>query len=230
MLDAGGSNDSDGSIVDYAWDLDGDLLFEASGPAASISHAFTATGPVTVRVRVLDNGGLTDVASVVLTVAAPVTPPPGPGAGPGPGPADPDPQPQPQPQPDPAPGPAPDLGQPFVVPNALTAGASAPAAAPTFSVPGGQRLKRQRGVRVKVTCSAACEITLGGSVKVGARKLHLKALKASLGAGRTQTLTVKVADATALKKAKGKAKAAVKVTATSGGQTTIKSLSGSLTA
>ena len=132
------------------------------------------------------------------------------------------------PEPQPQPGPAPDLTQPLVVPIALTPSAPAPAAAPTFSIAGGQRLKTQRGVKVKVTCPAACEISLGGTVKVGAKTLKLKALKASLAAGKTQTLTVKVADAKALKKAKGKAKAAVKVTATSGGQTTTKNLSGSL--
>jgi len=117
------------------------------------------------------------------------------------------------------------------VPSALAAAPAAPAAATaSFSAPSGQKLKRQKGVKVKVVCPAACQVALGGSVKAGAKTLKLKALKASLGAGGAQTFTIKVADAKALKKARGKAKASVKASVTSGGRTTATNVSVSLTA
>jgi hypothetical protein len=116
------------------------------------------------------------------------------------------------------------------VPIALATGSATPAAAPSFSAPSGQKLKSQKGVKVRVTCPAACTVALGGSVKVGAKTLKLKALKGSLAAGAAQTFTVKVADAKVLKKAKGKAKATIKASATAGGQTTARSVAVSLNA
>jgi len=75
-FDAGGSADADGTVAGYAWDLDGDGSFETPGGATpSITHRYSAVGPVTARVRVTDDDGATAEASVDLTVAEPVQPP-----------------------------------------------------------------------------------------------------------------------------------------------------------
>jgi glucose/arabinose dehydrogenase len=63
---AAGSSDPEGQTLSYAWDLDGDGAFDDSTVAAP-QFTYTADGPVTVRVRVLDPGGLADVAAVVVS-------------------------------------------------------------------------------------------------------------------------------------------------------------------
>lgn len=57
VLDASGSRDSDGRVVNYAWDLDGDGSMETNGGSnAVLRHKFSA-GVHHVTVRVTDNGG-----------------------------------------------------------------------------------------------------------------------------------------------------------------------------
>lgn len=56
-LDASRSTDSDGTIADYAWDLDGDGAFETDGGSSpTLSHAFSA-GIHHITVRVTDDRG-----------------------------------------------------------------------------------------------------------------------------------------------------------------------------
>ncbi len=66
---AAGSADPEGLPLTYAWDLDGDGAFD---DAASLAAQFTYTTgtplSVTVRLRVSDGQGLSDVASTVITV------------------------------------------------------------------------------------------------------------------------------------------------------------------
>lgn len=65
----GSSSDPDGTIAAYAWDLDDDGQFDdAAGVTAS--RSFGAAGSYTVRLRVTDNRGSTDVTSSVVTVNA----------------------------------------------------------------------------------------------------------------------------------------------------------------
>jgi PKD repeat protein len=68
-FDASVSNDPDGLIAKYEWDFDGNGSFETnSGSKAVTTHSYAAEGEYTVRLRVTDNGGATDVAVRTLTI------------------------------------------------------------------------------------------------------------------------------------------------------------------
>ena len=68
-FDASVSNDPDGLIAKYEWDFDGNGSFETnSGSKAVTTHSYSAEGEYTVRLRVTDNGGATDVAVRTLTI------------------------------------------------------------------------------------------------------------------------------------------------------------------
>jgi hypothetical protein len=56
-LDASGSRDSDGSIVNYAFDLDGDGSIETNNGASKVLRHRFSVGVHHVTVRVTDNGG-----------------------------------------------------------------------------------------------------------------------------------------------------------------------------
>jgi PKD repeat protein len=72
LFDASASSDQDGSIVEYAWDFDGNGTYEefSGGPLAN--HVFTQPGSFYVRLRVRDNGLLTAVSAVQLTLLPPL--------------------------------------------------------------------------------------------------------------------------------------------------------------
>jgi glucose/arabinose dehydrogenase len=66
-FDGNPSSDPNGDSLTYAWDLDGDGQYDdATGITAA--REYTDPGPVTVRLRVTDEDGLTDTASKVITV------------------------------------------------------------------------------------------------------------------------------------------------------------------
>ena len=67
-LDASGSTDSDGTIVSYEWDYNGDGSWDESTTEAVNNHTFATTGRRDVAVRVTDNGGESDSASVNIGV------------------------------------------------------------------------------------------------------------------------------------------------------------------
>jgi PKD repeat protein len=69
------SDDPDGRIASVAWDLDGDGGFD-DGATAVATHKFSTPGPKTISLRVTDNGGAPDTASLTLTVRQPGTPAP----------------------------------------------------------------------------------------------------------------------------------------------------------
>ena len=65
------SSDPNGTIVSYAWDLDGDGSngFEVnSGATPTTSRSYSAPDTITVRLRVTDNDGLSATASQQLTL------------------------------------------------------------------------------------------------------------------------------------------------------------------
>lgn len=71
-FDASGSSDSDGTVVGYEWDLDGNGSFETPGGASPVAgRAYPNPTVLSVGVRVTDNDGRTAVARVPLTIQAP---------------------------------------------------------------------------------------------------------------------------------------------------------------
>ena len=68
-LNGSASSDSDGTIVKYEWDLDGNGSFEVDGGASPTrSQTYATTGTRQVQLRVTDNGGKTATATVPVTV------------------------------------------------------------------------------------------------------------------------------------------------------------------
>ena len=68
-LDATGSTDPDArDAFTYAWDLDGDGLYDDS-TSARPTRTFRRPGSATVSVRVTDTGGLTDTDSLSIAIA-----------------------------------------------------------------------------------------------------------------------------------------------------------------
>jgi PKD repeat protein len=62
------STDSDGSIVGYAWDLNGDGQFD-DGSGDTAQRTFQLPGDYTVRLQVTDNDGATAVATETVSIA-----------------------------------------------------------------------------------------------------------------------------------------------------------------
>jgi hypothetical protein len=69
-LDASGSRDSDGKIVNYAWDLDGDGSMETNGGSKAVLRHKFSPGVHHVAVRVTDNGGKRAYATRTVRVRA----------------------------------------------------------------------------------------------------------------------------------------------------------------
>jgi YD repeat-containing protein len=70
-FDASGSTDSDGTIVKYEWDLDGNGTFETdTGSSPTVTRPYPNPEEVPVRLRVTDSGGATDQAVRVLVVSS----------------------------------------------------------------------------------------------------------------------------------------------------------------
>ncbi len=68
-FDASVSNDPDGTIAKYEWDLDSDGDFETNnGTKATVVHSYPEEGTFNVRLRVTDNGGATDLAVRTITI------------------------------------------------------------------------------------------------------------------------------------------------------------------
>lgn len=71
-FDAQGSTDIDGSIVKYEWDFDGDGTFDLdSGAGNKVSRYYNFQGSYDAAVRVTDNDGATDTASITVDAQAP---------------------------------------------------------------------------------------------------------------------------------------------------------------
>lgn len=67
-LDGSLSSDSDGNIIEYSWDLNGDGNYgDSYGP--TVSHVFTKMGAYKVGLKVTDNGGMSAEKALTITVA-----------------------------------------------------------------------------------------------------------------------------------------------------------------
>ncbi|MEZ5337961.1 MAG: PKD domain-containing protein [bacterium] len=71
-----GTVDPDGQIVEYAWDFDGDGLFDAFSDSILASHTYTEAGVFNARLRVEDNAGGRAQEIVEITVNNPANPSP----------------------------------------------------------------------------------------------------------------------------------------------------------
>ncbi len=68
---AAGSEDPDGTIAKYEWDLDGNGSYETStGTTPSATRTYSGAGEVQVGLRVTDNGGKTATATTAVTVVS----------------------------------------------------------------------------------------------------------------------------------------------------------------
>ena len=67
-FDASGSSDSDGNIVDYAWDWDGDGIYDGLTDTPNTSHTFTDPGFVFVNLRIEDNQGGRAIINIGISV------------------------------------------------------------------------------------------------------------------------------------------------------------------
>ena len=67
-FDAGASSDTDGSIVEYAWDWDGDGIYDGFTDTPLASHNFSTAGSPEVKARVEDNDGSRATATITITV------------------------------------------------------------------------------------------------------------------------------------------------------------------
>lgn len=69
QLDASASSDTDGSIVKYEWDFDGDGTYDTdSGALPTVQHTSNDAGTYAATVRVTDDNGATDEAEVEIIV------------------------------------------------------------------------------------------------------------------------------------------------------------------
>jgi len=67
-LDASGSTDEDGTIVEYLWDLNGDGVYDKWSTDAILEHVYVSSGVYDPVVRVEDDQGAQDTATINVTV------------------------------------------------------------------------------------------------------------------------------------------------------------------
>ncbi|QZX99120.1 PKD domain-containing protein [Halobaculum rubrum] len=68
VFDASDASDADGSIVGYAWDLDGDGDYDATGE--TVTHTYGSSGEYPVSLRVTDDDGASAVTTETVTVGS----------------------------------------------------------------------------------------------------------------------------------------------------------------
>jgi PKD repeat protein len=76
-FDASASEDFDGTITKFEWDIDGDFSVDIdAGANPLLNHGFTSFGGTLVTLFVTDDDGLQDTASVEIFTSDPNNPPP----------------------------------------------------------------------------------------------------------------------------------------------------------
>jgi PKD repeat protein/sugar lactone lactonase YvrE len=68
ILNGSGSHDVDGSLVQYAWDIDGDGGYDYASSNPKKDHVYANHGTYTVSLRVTDNLGATGEATTTATI------------------------------------------------------------------------------------------------------------------------------------------------------------------
>lgn len=68
-FDASASDDTDGTVVEYRWDFDGDGAFESTGATSVAVHSFDAGGEHLVTLEIADDDGATDSATRAVDIA-----------------------------------------------------------------------------------------------------------------------------------------------------------------
>ena len=64
------ASDTDGTIAQYEWDLDGNGVYEAANTSNTHSYTYNSAGSYSASVRVTDNGGATASSSVTITISS----------------------------------------------------------------------------------------------------------------------------------------------------------------
>jgi PKD repeat protein len=77
-FDASGSDDSDGIIVSYEWDFDGDGQVDTTSETPRVSHAFPTADTYEVSLTVVDGFGATNTTTRTVEVEPGATPTPTP--------------------------------------------------------------------------------------------------------------------------------------------------------
>jgi PKD repeat protein len=72
-FDASSSRVADGRIVEYAWDFNGDDVFDIFTDRPRVSYTFTAVGEVRVTLRVTDDKGAVGTTSQLIRIQADVS-------------------------------------------------------------------------------------------------------------------------------------------------------------
>lgn len=72
-LDAGGSSDPDGNIVEYHWDLNEDGVYEESGE--KVTKQWSSSGSRLIKLRVVDSEGAEETLSKSITIGSTQEPP-----------------------------------------------------------------------------------------------------------------------------------------------------------
>lgn len=70
LLDASASTDSDGTIVRYEWDADGDGSIDHDSASPTVTHVYATPGDFTAMVRVTDDSGLSQSATIAVHIEA----------------------------------------------------------------------------------------------------------------------------------------------------------------
>ncbi len=68
-LDGSGSDDSDGSIDLYEWDINNDGSYDYSSTSATQNHTYAQQGTYTIKLRVTDNLGVTHSTTTTADIA-----------------------------------------------------------------------------------------------------------------------------------------------------------------
>lgn len=68
-FDASGTFDPDGSISEYAWDFDGDGLFDQTTTDPVVTHSYSVAGTKSVTLRATDSDGATERTTISLNIS-----------------------------------------------------------------------------------------------------------------------------------------------------------------
>lgn len=70
LLDGSSSNDSNGSIVKYEWDYDGDGIYDWESTTSTVQHEYNVSGTYTPALKITDDEGLSDTDKVTVRIQA----------------------------------------------------------------------------------------------------------------------------------------------------------------